>query len=80
MDSETLDNIKAQVLAALRHPEADERLYFRNFTILHEEDERPRVVADEVDILDALHALIEEGKVQLDESQQEAVFQLIETD
>ncbi|MDC0357959.1 hypothetical protein OAO01_04015 [Oligoflexia bacterium] len=78
MDSDTINTIKAQVLAALQHPEADEGLYFRNFTLLHEEDERPRVVADEVDILDALHALIEEGKVQLDESQEEAIFQLIE--
>ena len=78
MNDENLAQVKEQVLAALKHPEAEEGLYFRNFALLHEEDERPKVIADEVEILDALHALIEEGKVQLDDSGKEVVFQLIE--
>ncbi len=71
-----LDKIKEQVLAALRHPEAEEGLYFRNFRHLHEEDERPMVNADQVELLDALNELIGEGKVQMDESCEEVVFHL----
>ena len=72
-----LDEIKKQVLAALRHPEAEEGLYFRNFRNLHEEDERPAVEADQVELLDALNALISEGKVHMDESCDEVVFHLV---
>lgn len=70
----TLDKVKVQILKALQHNEADEGLYFRNFTLLHEEDQRPAVVADEVEILDALKELIDEGKVRMDESGEEVVF------
>jgi hypothetical protein len=60
----------------LSHPEAEEGLYFRNFYHLHEEDERPAVVADQLSILDALKDLIAEGSVKIDESGPEAVFML----
>lgn len=76
MTSENLADVKEQLIAALKHPEAEEGLYFRNFTLLHEEDERPQVKADEVQILDALHSLIEEGTVLLDESGEEVIFRL----
>ena len=72
--SKDLRKVKEQVLAALRHPEAEEGLYFRNFRHLHEEDERPAVEADQVDLLEALHELIGEGKVHMDESCEEVVF------
>lgn len=77
--SKDLKKIKYQILEALQHPEAEEGLYFRNFYHLHEEDERTAVEADEVSILDALRELMEEGKVQMDESGSEAVFQLATT-
>ena len=70
------DKIKEQVLAALKHPEAEEGLYFRNFRNLHEEDERPAVDASQVELLDALNELIGEGKVHMDESFDEVVFYL----
>jgi hypothetical protein len=69
-----LGAVKAQILAALRHPEAEEGLYFRNFSHLHEEDERPMVEADEVAVLDALRELMDEGLVRMDETGPEAVF------
>lgn len=75
-----LDSVKEQVLAALKHPEAEEGLYFRNFRHLHEEDERPAVNADQVDLLDALNELIGEGKVQMDETCDEVVFFLARAD
>ena len=71
-----LDQVKEQVLAALQHPEAEEGLYFRNFRHVHEEDERPVVQADQVELLEALNELIGEGKVHMDESCEEVVFHL----
>jgi hypothetical protein len=75
MEDSTTD-VRSQILSALSHPEAEEGLYFRNFYHLHEEDERPAVVADQLSILDALKDLIAEGSVKIDESGPEAVFML----
>ncbi len=71
-----LNKVKGQILAALEHPEAQEGLYFRNFFHLHEEDERPAVEAEEVDILDALQELIHEGKIKMNQGGEDAVFHL----
>ncbi len=59
MEDKDLKPVKAQILDVLAHPEADEGLYFRNFTQLHEVDERPKVNAEEAEILDALQELEE---------------------
>jgi len=75
-----LDKVKEQVLAALRHPEAEEALYFRNFRHVHEEDERPVVQAEQMELLDALNELISEGKVHMDESCEEVVFHLVRSE
>ncbi len=74
--SDSLEGVKSQIIKALQHPEAEEGLYFRNLWFLHEEDERPPVVAEEVEILDALRELMDEGKVVMDESGEEVIFQL----
>lgn len=66
--------IKAQILEALNHPEAEEGLYFRNFTNLHEEDERQIIEGDELEILDALRELIDEERVRVDETGKEVIF------
>lgn len=71
-----LKTIKAQILAALSHPEAEEGLYFDNLFSLHEEDERTAVSGDQVEILDAITELIREGKVIADESGKDVVFLL----
>ena len=68
------DLIKQQIITALLHPEAEEGLYFRNFTILHEEDERPAVEGDQLEILEALRELIDEHRVRVDETGKEVVF------
>ena len=70
------ERVKSEIITALRHPEAEEGLYFRNFTLLHEEDERDPVQAGEVEILDALKELIEEGRVVITEGGDEAIFML----
>lgn len=69
-------NVKSQIIAALRHPDAEEGLYFRNLFCLHEEDEREAVIATEVEILDALKELIAEGRVAVDDTGEEPVFML----
>ena len=70
------DGIQKAVLVALKHPEAEEGLYFRNFFQLHEEDERDIVPASRADIITALTALIKDGSVALDENEGEVVFKL----
>ncbi len=54
----SIEDARQQILAALKHPEAEEGLYFDNFYHLHEEDERPRVSAPQVEILEAIKVLI----------------------
>lgn len=71
-----LDSIKAGIIAALSHPEADEGLYFRNFVLLDAEDERPAVEGEQVDILDALRELLAEGRVLMNDGPGEAIFYL----
>jgi hypothetical protein len=75
-----LNEVKHQILSALEHPEAEDGLYLRNFANLHEEDERPAVEADQMEILEALNELVQEGKVILDESCEEVVFHLARGD
>lgn len=74
--TDTHQSIRAQILAALHHPEAEEGLYFRNFYHLHEEDEREAVRGSQEEILEALRDLISEGLVRADESGPEVVFAL----
>jgi hypothetical protein len=69
-------DVREQVITALQHPEAEEGLYLDNFYHLHEEDERARVTATELEILDALKALISEGKVSTDDSGEAVIFKL----
>ena len=71
-----LATIEKQILSALKHPEAEEGLYLGNFNVLHEEDERPRVEASEIEILDALKCLIEQGTVLAQDQGESVVFLL----
>ena len=74
--SHNLGATKKQIIAALSHPEAQDGLYFRNLYHLHEEDQRDAVEGSQVDILDALKELIEQGKVRMDDSGEEVIFSL----
>ena len=76
---DNIDTVKTQIIEALRHPEADEGLFYRNFSLLHEEDERPPVIAEDIDILDALRELIREGRVEVLDDSAEPVFLLVPT-
>ena len=70
------EEVKSQVLQALKHDEAEDGLFFRNFFHLHEVDEREPVRASETQLLEALKELVTEGKVKIDDSGDELVFKL----
>lgn len=70
--------IETQIIQALSHPEAEEGLYFWNFTNLHEEDERQMVDGNEIEILDALRDLIKKKKIRMDDNGKDVVFFLEE--
>ena len=72
--------IREQILEALRHPEAEEGLYFRNFFHLHEEDERPAVIGEQSDILKVLNDLVSEGVVSMmpgSDAEEDMIFSLV---
>lgn len=71
-----MSKVKAQILEILNHPEAEEGLYFRNFFLLHEEDEREALNASQQDALDGLTALIRDGKIKLGMNADEIIFEL----
>jgi hypothetical protein len=69
-----IETTKQDILEALAHPEASDGLYFRNFAILHEEDERPAVRGSQIEILEALKLLLTEGQIQINDEEVETIF------
>ncbi len=71
LEPETVEEIMAsniireQILAALRHPEAEDGLYFNNLIVVHEEEERPIVEGHENDIQAVLDSMISEGELSV---------------
>jgi hypothetical protein len=57
----TPNTIREQILAALKHPEAEDGLYFNNLIVVHEEEERPIVEGEEKDIREVLNSMVTEG-------------------
>ena len=58
------------------HHGKEEGLYFDNFSIVHEDEERPVVEGAQEDVLAALKELIDEGRVVVNDTQAEPVFLL----
>jgi hypothetical protein len=78
MDEKHLDAIKRQIVAALRHPEAEDGLYFNNLIVVHEEEERPPVAGDDAHVRKALVELIENGDVISSGDGDHTIFRLAE--
>ena len=74
--SESIESIKTELLDALSHGEAADGLFFCNFKLLHEEDERPYVNGSPKTVASALNELVREGKVYLWEENDRIVFKL----
>ena len=68
--------IKNQIISALGHPEAEDGLYLENLTAIHEEESRPVVEGNQLQILDALKELIEENIVESSDSSERVIFSL----
>lgn len=76
--SETeIERIRREIVAALAHVEAEDGLYFENLVTLHEDEERPPVVGDELSILEVLKDLIRERRVRVDDSGEKPIFSLL---
>ncbi len=71
------EQIRTQVIEALAHPEAEEGLYFENLTTIHEDEDRIGVVGNQEEILDVLRELIDEGRVNTDDSGERVIFYLV---
>lgn len=69
-----LNLIKADILEALAHSEAEEGLYLENLQVVHEEEERIPVRGTQYEILEALRELIEEGRVGTNEDGEKVIF------
>jgi hypothetical protein len=68
--------IKDTILKALQHPEAEDGLYFNNLIAVHEEEERPCVEGDEVEILEALRELIQTNQICTSDKDGNTIFHL----
>ena len=71
-----VSKVRDSIVEALSHNEAEDGLYFRNFFLLHEEDQRPGVKASKKDLLVALNELLEDGVVKVDYDELEITFRL----
>ena len=59
------ETIREQILAALKHSEAEDGLYFNNLIVVHEEEERPIVEGAEADVQRVLDAMVEAGELSV---------------
>lgn len=71
-----IPSIKAEILAALSHPEAEDGLYFNNLIVVHEEEERPIVHGEESQVNGALEELAHEGKILVLGDGEQRIFRL----
>ena len=71
-----LGKIKKQIVSALSHVEAEDGLYFNNLIVVHEEEERPVVNGTEEEVLNALKEMIRDGTVIAEDSGDEVIFRL----
>lgn len=69
-------SIRDQIVAALRHPEAEDGLYFNNLIVVHEEEERPIVEGDEEAIKKALREMVREGILKSSGEGAQEIFRL----
>lgn len=70
------EQLKKQILLILNHSEAEDGLFFDNFSHLHEEDEREAITANPVELSSALKELVAEKKVEIVDTQDGPIFRL----
>jgi hypothetical protein len=75
--TDTLRQIKKQIIEALQHPEAEDGLYLNNLLIVHEEEERPIVVGEEQDVIKALREMVASGEISVAGEGETAVYTIV---
>jgi hypothetical protein len=70
------ESIRQQILAALRHPEAEDGLYLNNLIVVHEEEERPIVEGEESIIRQVLKEMIDDGTITSSGEGAQEIFSL----
>lgn len=69
-------SIEEQIIAALAHVEGEEGLYFNNLVVVHEEEERPVVSGDDVEVRAALSRLLKSGSIVSSGSGETTIYRL----
>ncbi len=70
------DSIEDQIVAALRHVEGEDGLYFNNLVVVHEEEERPVVAGDDAEVRNALQKLLQSGTITANGDGEATVYRL----
>lgn len=71
-----LENLKEQIITALNHAEAEDGLFFQNFIIVHESEDRQPVTTNDAGLIYALEDLVKDEKVTMAAMDGKVIFQL----
>lgn len=74
--SSDLENVKQQILTALKHTESEDGLFFQNFTIVHESEERQPVSTNDAGLIYALEDLVKDDVVNMGAMDGKVIFKL----
>lgn len=77
MDSTDNKDLESQITQALKHPEAEDGLFFQNFAIVHESEDRQPVSASDQDLIKALESMVLKKQVSLNAMDGKVIFKLM---
>jgi hypothetical protein len=69
-------SLENEILEVLQHSEAEDGLYFQNFTIVHESEERQPIQSSDTDLIRALENLIIKKQVTMGAMDGKVIFKL----
>jgi hypothetical protein len=71
-----LENLKNQIINALNHTEAEDGLFFQNFIIVHESEDRQPVMTNDAGLIYALEDLVKDEKVSMGVMDGKVIFKI----
>jgi hypothetical protein len=69
-------SLENEILEVLQHSEAEDGLFFQNFTIVHESEERQPIQSSDTDLIRALENLIIKKQVTMGAMDGKVIFKL----
>ncbi len=69
-------SLENEILEVLQHSEAEDGLFFQNFTIVHESEERQPIQSSDTDLIRALENLIVKKQVTMGAMDGKVIFKL----